>query len=148
MFTDDIISIKCEQKATLSIDSDIRHLSRWFVDNKLTLIVEKSETVIFGSKQPQEVFLISKALTNHKSCKYLGIQLDSGLRFRKRIDFILKKLNKFCGLIYWVQQMWPRKCCLVFYNSFEIWEFLWSEGIWNSCENKFLKKSKLVWVKF
>ena len=30
----------------------------------------------------------------------------------------MQKLNKFCGLIYRVRDLYPRKCLLMFYNSF------------------------------
>ena len=39
-------------------------------------------------------------------------------RFREHINYVVMKLNTFCGLIYRVRDLYPRKCLLMFYNSF------------------------------
>ena len=55
-------------------------------------------------------------MKNH--CKYLGLYIDSKLTFREHIKYVSKKLNKFCGLIYRVQYLYPVKCLLTFYESY------------------------------
>ena len=67
MFPDNTAFIRCKQNVNLLIDSDIRHVSRWFVDSKLIVNIEKCESICFGSKQPHDVFLMGKALTYQKS---------------------------------------------------------------------------------
>ena len=62
--------------------------------------------------------ILSKELEYKNSCKYLGVHIDKNLRFREHIDHVVKKLNKFCGLIYRVRHLYPSKCLLMFYNSF------------------------------
>ena len=73
----------------------------------------------FGSGKPDKIKIGVTELNYKASCRYLGIHLDKGLFFREHIDYVVKKLNKFCGLIYRVRHIYPRKCLLMFYNSFD-----------------------------
>ena len=40
------------------------------------------------------------------------------VKIHHHIDYVVKKLNKFCGLIYRIRQFYDIKCLLMFYNSF------------------------------
>ena len=54
----------------------------------------------------------------HKaSCKYLGLHIDGKMTFRDHIDYVVKKLNQFSGLVYKVRHLHPSKFLLLFYNS-------------------------------
>ena len=48
----------------------------------------------------------------------MGILTDSKLDFKNRIKKITKKLNRFCGLIYKIRELYPRNCFSFFYNSY------------------------------
>ena len=39
-------------------------------------------------------------------------------KFREHIDYVVKKLNMFSGLIYRVRHLYPKSCLLLFYTSF------------------------------
>ena len=114
MFVDDITKIKCKQTANLTIDGDSRRLSEWFFDDKSTVNVENCEAMLFGSKQLHDVFLLGEAFTSPKSCRFPGLHLYSCLKFRELMDYICLKLNKFCGLINRVHELYSRKCLLIF----------------------------------
>ena len=107
-----------KQNGTLSIGSNIRHMSNWFNNNYLTVNKQKFQAMSFESKQPHGVYLMDNPLTCQKSSKYFGIYLHSGLRFRDHIEFVVKNLNKLFGLMYRVRKLYPRKCLLNFYNFF------------------------------
>ena len=74
--------------------------------------------MFFGCGKPDNLNILSKELGNQNSCKYLGVHIDKTLKFREHIDHVVKKLNKFCGLVYRVRHLYPRKCLLMFYNSY------------------------------
>ena len=95
MFADDTTIIKYEESANPLIDSDIHQLSKWFIDNKLTVNVEKCEAKFFGSKQPHDVFLMNKALTYQKSCKYFELLLASGPDSENTLIMLLKYITSF-----------------------------------------------------
>ena len=118
MFADDTCLLKSGKKGELLLQPDVERLTKWFLSNKLTINVGKYEIVSFGIGVPQEPHILEKPLTCEKSCKYLGLHLDGLLRFREHIDFGVKKLNKFCGLIYRIREQYTRSSLLMFYNSF------------------------------
>ena len=62
--------------------------------------------------------MMNNTILYKKLCKYLGIHLDSSLRFNHHIDYVVKKMNKFCGLIYRIRHLHDKKCLLLFYNLF------------------------------
>ena len=74
--------------------------------------------MFFGCGKPNNLRILSKKLEYKNSCKYLGVHIDKYLRFRKHIDHVVKKLNKFFCLVYRVRHLYPRKCLLLFYYSF------------------------------
>ena len=59
---------------------------------------------------------VDKRLKN--SCKNSGILFDSRLDFKNDIKMITKKLNRFCGLIYKIRELYLRKCPTLFYYSY------------------------------
>lgn len=64
---------------------------RWFTENRLSVNSAKTQSIIFSlRKQP------SKAC---ESVKYLGIYLDSGLRWEEHVNHLVKRLNKSIYLI-------------------------------------------------
>ena len=118
IFADDTTIIKAGKRTDAAIKSDIVTVSKWFESNKLTINTDKSEAMFFGCGKPNNLRILSKELEYKNSCKYLSVHIDKNLRFREHIDHVVKKLNKVCGLIYRVRHLYPRKCLLMFYNSF------------------------------
>ena len=118
MFADDTTICSSKRKGVCSIQSDIDNVSQWFCQNRLSINRDKCEAVAFGRGHPNEILILDKKLPYSNACKYLGVYVDKTLRFREHIDYVEKKLNKFCGLIYRVRHMFNKKCLLMFYNSF------------------------------
>ena len=46
------------------------------------------------------------------------MHVDKCLRFNHHIEYLVRKLKKFSGLIYRLQHMFPRNCVLNIYNSY------------------------------
>ena len=118
MFADDTTVINAGKRIDTLVREDIKTMTKWFDSNKLTINAEKCEAIHFGRGRPEAIVIKDKTLDYKSSCKYLGLQIDPRLSFKDHIDKVVKKLNKFCGLIYHVRHLYPRKCLLMFYNSF------------------------------
>ena len=118
MFADDTTLIKSGKRIDPLLSQEIKYVRDWFSSNKLTVNPEKCEAMCFGYGKPDTIKIGVSELKYKASCRYLGIHLDKKLLFREHIDYVVKKLNKFCGLIYRVRHIYPRKCLLMFYNSF------------------------------
>ena len=119
IFVDDTTVIYAGKRTDAAIKIDIVTVSKWFESNKLTINTDKCEAMFFfGCGKPNNLRILSKELENKNSCKYSGVHIDKNLKIREHIEYVVKKLNKFCGLIYRVRHLYPRKCLLVFCNSF------------------------------
>ena len=117
IFAEDTTIINAGKGTDAVIKNDIVTVSKWFESNKLTINTDKCEAVFFGCGKHNNLRILSKELEYKISCKYLGVHIDKHLRFREHIDHVVKKLNKFCGLIYRVRHLYPRKCLLMFAKS-------------------------------
>ena len=93
-------------------------ISDWMISNKLTININKCEVMCFGSGNPPPLKIKDTPIQCKISCKYLGLHVGKWLRFNQHIEYLVKKLNKFCGLIYKIRHMFPRNCLLMFYNSY------------------------------
>ena len=69
MFVDDTSLLKSGKKGELLLQPDVERLSNWFISNKLSINVGKSEFFSFGIGFPEEFDLLVKPLTYKKSCK-------------------------------------------------------------------------------
>ena len=112
MFADDTTILGSKGKGLCSIQSDMDNLSQWFCQNRLSIIRDKCEAVAFGRGHHSEFLILDKKIPYSNACKYLGVYMDKTLRFRENFDYVEKKLNKFCALIYRVRHMFTQKCLL------------------------------------
>ena len=117
-FADDTGVIKTGNRNDISIEENINSLTHGFTKNKLSFKLDKCELVPFGSGKPLEIIMMSKKTPFNKSCRYLGVHIDSRLQFHEHINHVVKNLNKFCGLIDRIRHYYNKKCMLMFYNSF------------------------------
>ena len=118
MFADDTTILSSKRKGSCSIQSDMDNLSQWFYQNRRSINRDNCEAVAFGRGHPSETLILNKKVSYSNVCKYLGLYVDKTLRFREHIDYVVKKLNKFCGLIYRIRHMCTQKCLLMFYKTF------------------------------
>ena len=118
MFADDTTIVKSGKILTgKSMKVSVESLIGSIV-SKLTVNIGKCKAISIGCGLPEEITVLNEELRYKSSCKYLGLHLDGCLRFREHINYVVKKLNKICGLIYRVRDLYPRKCLLMFYDSF------------------------------
>ena len=87
------------------LNSDLKHLCRWFNDNLLTLNVSKCKFVIYGSSRKVAKFdnvsitVNDSILDRIDSFKYLGVTIQQNLTWSEHIDNISKKFNQRLALV-------------------------------------------------
>ena len=113
MYADDTaisLSSKSIDDLQNGLSLDLLKLQDWLHANKLSLNVVKTQSLIIGSgpnirrtegqTDPQPSFSIGdQAIEMITDTKYLGLQIDSQLKWDKHIDNIKNKANRFLGLI-------------------------------------------------
>jgi hypothetical protein len=72
----------------------LKRLAAYAEDNTLTVNVEKCEVVVFGAKQANAVFKYrGRPIPLRRSCKYLGVWLDSDMSGKTLSDALLAKFK-------------------------------------------------------
>ena len=117
LFADDTSIIK-SGKTNCNMQNDLDKICDWFNYNKMSLNTSKCETMSFGNNYQNTLTVQNEAMPRNTCCKYLGVLIDSKLTYRDHIIYVVKKLNKFCGLIYRVRDIYSIKCLLLFYNAY------------------------------
>ena len=101
------------KKLNKLVNADLKHLVNWLNANKISLNVNKTEMVIFKSKQNKfegdlKIKLCGKRLYPTESVKYLGMKIDTNLSWQyhvhdlsielNRANALLSKIRKFVSL--------------------------------------------------
>ena len=100
MFADDRTIVKSGKHTDRELNEDLHKITDWFTASKLTINIGKCEAISFGNGLSEKLTILNEELCYKFPCKYLGLHLDGSLQFREHINYVVEKLNKFCGLIY------------------------------------------------
>ena len=119
MFADDTSLVEAGKRKECQIQEDIDKMAVWLASNRLTVNASKSGVRVFGQRRQQYITLKKQKVPKKTSCKYLGLHINGILTFRDRINYVVKKLNRFSKLVYKVRHLYPSKNLLLFYNSYE-----------------------------
>ena len=117
LFADDK-SIMKTGKGNCNMQSGLDKICDWFNYNKLSINTTKCETMSFGSNYQNTLTVHNEVISRNTFCKYLGVYIEWKLTFTDHINYVVKKLNKFCGLIYRGRDIYPIKCLMSFYNAY------------------------------
>jgi len=92
----------------------------WFTANKLTLNIDKTCYMVFGCHPDVilNLFINGQRINKVSSCKYLGVIIDDDFKWNEHIDYIYKKIIRFCSIIYKLRMIVPRKVLNKLYYAF------------------------------
>ena len=89
-----------------ALSEDLLSVSHWLVDNKLSLHLGKTESIVFGSKQKLRsqsslnITCNGTPITSTSSVKYLGVTIDQHLSFNSMAESVIKKANARLKFLY------------------------------------------------
>ena len=118
MFADDTTRFSAEKNVSFTMQPEMDSISEWMTSKKLTINIDKCEVLCFGSGNPAPLKIKDAPIQCKISCKNLGLLEDKWFRFNQHIDYLVKKFNKFCGIMHSIRHKFPRNCLLMFYNSY------------------------------
>ena len=117
-FADDTKVDKLGKNSENQLTETVRAIRKGFTINKLTVNNHLCTSINFRNAKTIEEAAFGKSNTANTSCNYLGMFLDSNLKFKDVANYVTEKLNKLYGLKYKIRESYPRKCLLMFYNSY------------------------------
>ena len=109
LYADDsalIVSGFDPKKIADDLSRELESCRQWLIDNKLSLHLGKTEAILFGSKRKLKrvnsfaVRCGEIKVTNVKSVKYLGLQIDNDLSGKSVLEDIIKKCNTRLKFLY------------------------------------------------
>jgi len=102
LYADDsaiLVSGKNKEHITSALSKDLELVSHWLVDNKLSLHLGKTESILFASKpklknEPNlDISCNGTKIKSTNSVKYLGATLDQHLSCESMVNEIIKKAS-------------------------------------------------------
>ena len=84
-----------------NLNIEISKINSWLIANQLSLNVNKSKFLHFGtSKQNLEISIQRSKINQTNGIKYLGVYLDDEIKWHKHNNFIESKLSAASGALY------------------------------------------------
>ena len=99
-----------------TLSFELNSCRQWLIDNKLSLHLGKTESILFGSKRKLrkvtsfEVKCNNEVIQNVNSVKYLGLQIDNDLAGDNIVKGITKKANSRLKFLYRHKDMLSFNC--------------------------------------
>ena len=89
----------------ISYDSflpEFNKLQTWFIVNKLSLNVNKTNYIVFGKYNKRDnikLYIDTNEISRVNDTKFLGVYIDSQLSWSKHIDITCNKLSRTIGIL-------------------------------------------------
>ena len=85
------------------VNEELEKLSAWFVANKLSLNIKKTNYILFGRKKKTpsnlDIMINGEKLIQVSSTKFLGVNVGEKLNWKSHIDAVSKKIARSLGII-------------------------------------------------
>ncbi len=153
MYADDT-SLLCKAKniddLKVQLESCLDSVADWFKANKLTLNVDKTKFMIFGSnvilERFQNIQLIygNNIIERVDEFKYLGVKLDSNLSWSAHVDYLCKNISKRIGIIRRVKHFLPHETIVLLSNALVLPHFDYGSTVWSNFSSEFHNKLQVL----
>ena len=105
------------------LNEDLSNVAVWLKDNKLTLNLGKSKSMLIGSNQKLakilqlSVSIFNCNIENVENFQYLGIKLTSDFTWSDQVEYVIFKVNQRLGLLRRIKHLLPIQARLLFSNT-------------------------------
>ena len=142
MYADDT-SLLVSSSDPLSLQNSLNYnlnlIARWFKENNLTLNLDKTKFMLFGTTHNLDKFkdisLIydGNVIEQVDHFKYLGIVFDCNMTWSHHIDFIASNVSKRCGIIRRVKYFLPNHILKKLAEALVMSQFDYCSHAWSNC---------------
>ena len=147
MYADDT-SLAYSAKSVSDISNvmnyELESLRKWLFSNKLSLNVAKTTSMLIGTRNRLQDksngelhrtnFNISDELIEQKTCvKYLGIQIDSQLKWKEHVESVSLKVSRAIGMIKYAKKFLPTETLKLLYRGLIEPHLRFCCSVWGSC---------------
>ena len=120
-----------------SVNSNIKFLIKWFLANKLSVNIIKTEAMLFSRKniyfplKPINVDAIP--IPYNYKFKFLEVLLDFKLNWKSHLQSVQSKLSSACGILYKVRNSINQKVARMIYYGIAHPYLNYCNLVWSSC---------------
>ena len=110
------------QELIYLVNSDLSKISKWLASNRLTLNIEKSHCILFNRKLKippnlPEINIDNKTVQLIENTIFLGITIQSNLKWNLHLESLTNKLNKYSAIIYQTRHSLDNNSLKLIYNA-------------------------------
>ena len=119
LYADDsalLVSGKDPELIAKILSKELESCRKWLIDNKLSLHLGKTESILFGTKNRLKnvnnfkVVCNNEVITNVSNIKYLGLKLNNCLSGETIVDEVTKKSNARLWFLYRYKDLLNQSC--------------------------------------
>jgi len=140
---------KTRDEVTLLVNNELKKISKWFTDNRLTLHPNKSRFIVHSRDKLIDLFLNNTKIMRcgyglqEESVKFLGLHIDENLDWTIHIKNVVKKIEKGRYLL-WRHKKLGTKIQKILYESFVRCHLLYCLVVWGGASASKLKPLETV----
>ena len=148
MYADDtslVVTSKKLSELVLQANHEIVKVTAWFSSNKL-MINERKTKYMIAHRQARKVpvnipsFLINNVCVERVfQFKFLGVVVDSCLKFKQHVEFIVRKTSKYVPILYKLKKILHRNILLQIYLGLVLPNINYCVSVWGASYGNVLK---------
>ena len=122
------------------LKEDLSLVAAWLKTNKLSLHLEKTNSMLISSKPKGDndlnLTLNDAPVTQVDSCKYLGVQIDSRLKFSDHFDMVLTRVRRAIGVFSRAARFIPPHARVTLFNTLILPHIDYCSTVWSTSIRK------------
>ena len=129
------------------IAEDIENVIQWMADNRLSLNVLKTDSIIVGPRSKMRdleetlcITIQNESIYRAPFVKSLGIFIDENLDWGDHVSHVLKKVSSGLSILKVSKNYLPQGTLRILYNSLIESHFRYVNIIWGNCGEIFLTR--------
>ena len=128
------------------INLDLKELNKWFISNKLTLNIKKTNACVFGNQTAEckQLALNDMKIDFSESVKYLGVYVDKKLKWNEHIRYVTKKINQILGILSKARNSINERMSLAIYHSLINSRLTYCQEVWATACKTTLKSLEVA----
>ena len=138
------------------MNNELINFNKWFTNNKLALNLQKSCYIVFGPKIKTNLKILNdlnicignSIIPRVDSTKFLGLIIQSDLKWHLHIEMILNKLYKTVGIIRKARNKLTSEIVLLLYYSFFYPFLIYGNIFWGATNKTLIYKLTVIQKRF
>ena len=131
---------------------DLNSTHLWFKANKLKLNIEKTQFIIFSSRNKYKaasanskvISFNDRVIKSSDAVNYLGVTLDPELNFNEHASQLCNKISRKLGSLSNIKFLLPKKVRKIIYSSLILPNLFYCLNAWSHAQNSTLKRISVI----